>query len=91
MVKIREDLPRTINGEIDLTQWIQRLAHQTSDIATIDAVLLQKIGLLSFEAGAGVLTAELDTCYKQGLYTAERTANKDQRMKIRIIEKNSRR
>ncbi len=74
MVKIREDLPRTINGEIDLTQWIQRLAHQTSDIATIDAVLLQKIGLLSFEAGAGVLTAELDTCYKQGLYTAERLA-----------------
>lgn len=74
MVKIREDLPKTVDGEIDLDQWIERISTSTRDASTVvDKVLLKDIGELSAQTGTA-LTPELESCYRQGLHTAERLA-----------------
>lgn len=74
MVKIRDDLPQTATGEIDLKQWIKRIAGSLDSYYSLDTVLLHRMGELSLAAGGTILTPELESCYKQGLHTAERVA-----------------
>jgi GTP pyrophosphokinase len=68
MVKIRDDLPKTKEGTIDLAHWIARIA-ESRDVA--ERQKLTEACAVAFEYGANHLTAYEESCLRQGLVCAE--------------------
>lgn len=68
MVKVREDLPRTHEGSIDLAQWLSRI---TNDRSHAGKQLIQHASELALEYGAHVITPVKESCFRQGLVSAE--------------------
>lgn len=68
MVKVRDDLPKTKEGVIDLTNWVERVTERWD--ATDRQKLTQACHLAS-EYGANQLTLYQESCLRQGLVCAE--------------------
>ncbi|HRE31136.1 MAG TPA: HD domain-containing protein, partial [Candidatus Berkiella sp.] len=68
MVKIRDELPKTSDGTIDIEQWAARIAVNRSEN---DKQLLLQSAILSLEHGGNHLTSVNESCLRQGLLTAE--------------------
>lgn len=68
MVKIRDDLPSTPEGTIDIAKWSKRITHfHLSEYAP----LLEQAALLSVARGGNNLTEVQEPGLRQGLLTAE--------------------
>ncbi len=68
MVKIRDDLPKSADGSIDIAQWAQRISVNRTDK---EKALLQQAAMLNLEHGGHHLTSVNESCLRQGLLTAE--------------------
>lgn len=68
MVKIRADLPKTQDGNIDVHVWAQRI---TQDHIPESAELLEQVANFSLAHGGDKLTEVNQSCLHQGLLTAE--------------------
>lgn len=68
MVKVRDDLPKTKEGTIDLVHWIERISENRD---SLDREKLSKACKLAFDYGAHQLTAYEESCLRQGLVCAE--------------------
>lgn len=68
MVKLRDDLPKTADGSIDILQWAERI---TVNRSPDDKTLLLQSAELSLEQGGHHLTSVNESCLRQGLLTAE--------------------
>jgi GTP pyrophosphokinase len=68
MVKVRDDLPKTQEGNIDLTNWVFRV---TEGWEAVDRQKLNQACLLACEYGANHLTLYQESCLRQGLVCAE--------------------
>lgn len=68
MVKIRDDLPKTSDGAIDIQKWVKRIAQNRSPE---EMALLERAALLSLAHCGDHLTNVNESCLKQGLLTAE--------------------
>ncbi len=68
MVKIRDDLPKTSDGAIDIAQWVQRVGKDRSEK---ERKLLLAAAYLNLENGGHHLTCVNESCLRQGLQTAE--------------------
>lgn len=68
MVKIRDDLPKTSDGAIDIEQWAARICANRS---AQDKQRLLQSAILSLENGGHHLTSVNESCLRQGLLTAE--------------------
>lgn len=68
MVKVRDDLPKTTDGRIDIETWVERLdGGRTQE----EKNHLKEAAHLNLENGGHHLTPVNETCLKQGLITAE--------------------
>ena len=68
MVKIVEDLPTDQNGSVDIDQWAFGLSAHF-DAPSCDA--LRQAALISLEYGGHVQTQIHESCFRQGLKTAQ--------------------
>lgn len=68
MVKIRDDLPKTAEGSIDIDKWIERVGQNRTQA---EKALLSKGVLLNLQHGGYHLTPVNESCLRQGLLTAE--------------------
>lgn len=68
MVKIRDDLPKTSDGRIDIEKWVERIGQNRSPK---EQNLLKQAALLNLEHGGHHLTCVNESCLRQGLMTAE--------------------
>lgn len=68
MVKVRDDLPKTKEGTIDLVHWIERISE---DREAEDKEKLTQACALAFDYGAHHLTVYQESCLRQGLVCAE--------------------
>lgn len=68
MVKVRDELPKTIDGRIDINAWVERLDGNRTES---EKQLLIQAAFLNLENGGHHLTPVNETCLKQGLVTAE--------------------
>jgi len=68
MVKVRDDLPIKSDGSIDLDDWLAKIAVNISEK---DHQLLHKAGALSLAKGSNTLTPFGQSCFAQGLVTAQ--------------------
>lgn len=68
MVKIRDELPKTSDGTIDIEQWAARICANRS---VEDKQRLLQSATLSLENGGHHLTSVNESCLRQGLLTAE--------------------
>ncbi len=68
MVKVRDELPKTIDGRIDIDTWAERLGHSKT---TQEKQLLKQAAHVNLENGGLHLTPVNESCLKQGLVTAE--------------------
>ncbi len=68
MVKVRDDLPKTKEGTIDLPSWIARISKDKNKTETEK---LTQACLLAFEYGANYLTLYQESCLRQGLVCTE--------------------
>lgn len=84
MVKVRDDLPKTAKGSIDLTLWAQRICYGRQDL---EPALLQQAADFALSHGGHVLTPYGDSCFRYGLDIAEilKTLEPDQSTFIAAI------
>ncbi|MBN9287081.1 MAG: GTP diphosphokinase [Gammaproteobacteria bacterium 39-13] len=68
MVKIRDDLPKTSDGSIDIQKWVERIGLNRP---AKEQTLLKQAALLNLEHGGHHLTCVNESCLRQGLMTAE--------------------
>lgn len=68
MVKIRDDLPKAIDGSIDIQKWAHRVGQNRSNE---EIALLEKAAHLCIDYGKNHLTSVKESCLNQGLLTAE--------------------
>lgn len=68
MVKVRDDLPKTQDGSVDIEKWVERVGSHYSDE---HKELLKRAAYINLENGGHHLTPVNESCLKQGLLTAE--------------------
>lgn len=68
MVKVRDDLPQTQDGVIDVKKWLQAKGVQYTQK---DIELLEKACAIALARGSTELTEVGESCYRQGLVIAE--------------------
>lgn len=68
MVKVRDELPKTIDGNIDIDAWVERLSKGKPEL---EKNLIRQAAYINLENGGHQVTPVHETCLKQGLVTAE--------------------
>jgi len=68
MVKVRDELPKAIDGSIDIEAWVERLSEGKPEQ---EKNLISQAAYINLESGGHQLTPVRETCLKQGLVTAE--------------------
>ncbi len=68
MVKVRDELPKTIDGSIDIDAWVERLSKGKPEL---EKNLIRQAAYINLENGGHQVTPVNETCLKQGLVTAE--------------------
>lgn len=68
MVKIRDDLPKTPDGKVDIDTWVKRIAKNRSEH---EIAILREGAILALHYGEHHTTAVNESCIRQGLLTAE--------------------
>ncbi len=67
MVKVRDDLPKSKTGAIDLEAWVQHLIKSKN----LNKETVLKAAQFSLERGGHLLTPYQDSCFRYGLTIAE--------------------
>lgn len=68
MVKVRDDLPKTADGRVDIEKWVERVDPFYDEK---QKQIIQQAAYLNLEHGGHHLTPVNESCLKQGLNTAE--------------------
>ncbi len=68
MVKVRDDLPQTNQGTIDLAAWTSRICYERPDL---NQDKLVKAAEFALDKGATIMTPYDDSCFRYGLAIAE--------------------
>ena len=79
MVKVREDIPKNKDGTVDVNSWTSRIL--TPYLKSNDAVLLKALDV-ALKTCSDVKTRAGETCFSQGLQTAEILSSLDLELEV---------